>query len=267
MTAIERLNTWFDAAKSVAVAASGGVDSTTLAIIGHRRLGRACKVFHSVSPAVPPMASTRLEEIAKQEGWLYEVVNTGEFDDPAYVANPYNRCFHCKKNLYGMLASRVDRVLLSGTNLDDLRDYRPGLMAADSYAVRHPYVEVGIDKSTIRVLALASGYPELSELPAAPCLSSRVETGIPIEPKTLELIDAVERHVSNQVVSDTVRCRVRREGLVVELDEPSLESMEDESRLAPAAAIERMARAVGFALPLSFSSYRRGSAFVQRETI
>ncbi len=267
MTSIERLNAWFDAAESVAVAASGGVDSTTLAIIGHRRLGRACQVFHSVSPAVPPAASARLQEIAKREGWFYEVVDTGEFDDPAYMANPFNRCFHCKKNLYGTLASRVDRVLLSGTNLDDLLDYRPGLIAADSHAVRHPYVEVEMDKSAVRALALALGYPDLSELPAAPCLSSRVETGIPIEPKALELIDAVERHVTNQIASDTVRCRVRREGLVVELDEPSLESMEEERRLALAVAIERMASAVGFDLPISFSSYRRGSAFVQRDSI
>ncbi|SVD31843.1 uncharacterized protein METZ01_LOCUS384697, partial [marine metagenome] len=167
----------------------------------------------------------------------------------------------------GMLASRADGVLLSGTNLDDLRDYRPGLIAADSYAVRHPYVEIGMDKSAVRALALASGYPELSELPAAPCLSSRVETGIPIESEALELIDAVERHVANQIASDTVRCRVRREGLVVELDEPSLESMEAEGRIVLAAAIKRMASDVGFDLPISFSSYSRGSAFVQRDPI
>ena len=267
MTAIARLNAWFDDAESVAVAASGGVDSTTLAIIGHRRLGRACKVYHSASPAVPPVASTRLEEIAKSEGWLYEVVSTGEFDDPSYLANPFNRCFHCKKNLYGMLAPRADGVLVSGTNLDDLQDYRPGLIAADKYAVRHPYVEVGMDKSAVRAVALASGFPELSELPAAPCLSSRVETGIPIEPRALELIDAVERHVTSQIPLDTVRCRVRREGLIVELDEPSLKSMEEESRLALEASIETIASAVGFDLPISFSSYRRGSAFVQRDSI
>ena len=94
-TVLERLNTWLDAAERVAVAASGGVDSTTLAIIAHRRLGMGCKVFHSVSPAVPPLASERLDEIAKREGWLYEVVNTGEFDDPEYLANPVNRCFFC----------------------------------------------------------------------------------------------------------------------------------------------------------------------------
>lgn len=265
MTAIERLNAWFDAAKSVAVAASGGVDSTTLAIIGHRRLGENCKIFHSVSPAVPPLASARLEKIAKREGWLYEVVNTGEFDDPAYIANPINRCFYCKKNLYGTLASRVDRVLLSGTNLDDLRDYRPGLLAADRYAVRHPYVEVGMDKSAVRALALASGYAELSELPAAPCLSSRVETGIAVEPRALRLIDAIEQHVTNQVASDTVRCRIRREALVVELDESSLEILEEERRLVLADEIKKMASAVGFGLPISFASYRRGSAFVQRD--
>ena len=103
MTVLERLNTWFDAAERVSVAASGGVDSTTLAIMAHRRLGMGCKVFHSVSPAVPPVASERLAEIAKREGWLYEVVNTGEFDDPEYLANPVNRCFFVKKIFMGLL--------------------------------------------------------------------------------------------------------------------------------------------------------------------
>ena len=124
-----------------------------------------------------------------------------------------------------------------------------------------------MDKSAVRALALALGYPDLSELPAAPCLSSRVETGIPIEPRALGLIDAVERHVTSQIPLDTVRCRVRREGLIVELDEPSLKSMEEESRLALEASIETIANAVGFDLPISFSSYRRGSAFVQRDSI
>jgi len=265
LTVLERLNTWFDAAERVSVAASGGVDSTTLAIMAHRRLGTGCKVFHSVSPAVPPVASERLAEIAKREGWLYEVVNTGEFDDPEYLANPVNRCFFCKKNLYGTLAPLADGVLLSGTNLDDLSDYRPGLQAADRYAVRHPYVEVGVDKTGVRALASALGFEDLSELPAAPCLSSRVETGIPVEPKALRLIDAVERHIAEMMDTDIVRFRVRRETLIVELDEPSLERMEKERRAVLGAEIKDMAYAAGFDLPISFAVYRRGSAFIQRD--
>ncbi len=264
---LENLNEWFDDEKEVAIAASGGVDSTTLAIIGARRIKRRCKIFHAVSPAVPPSASQRLLAIAEDEDWTYEVVNAGEFNDPEYVKNPVNRCFYCKTNLYKTVASYTRSTLVSGTNCDDIEDFRPGLKAAADYAVRHPYVELGVRKPQIRQLALELGFGNLSDLPASPCLSSRMETGIPIDAKILKLIDSVENHVLASVDVGIVRCRVRASGMVIELDEKSLLNIEDDRKVALGASIKTLATSVGVHIPVTFDAYRQGSAFLQRKSV
>ena len=134
------LNAWLDGAGVVGIAASGGVDSTTLAIVAHRRLSEKCKVYHASSPAVPKSATNRLAAIAEAEGWQFEIIDAGEFQDSDYLNNPVNRCFFCKKNLYGAISSAgvSEAVLLSGTNTDDMGDFRPGLQAARTFQVKHP---------------------------------------------------------------------------------------------------------------------------------
>ncbi|WP_246689852.1 adenine nucleotide alpha hydrolase [Methylobacterium sp. WL116] len=179
---------------SVAVAVSGGVDSLTLAALAHRVLGAdAALMVHAASPAVPAEATDRVRAEAARAGWSLRVIEAGEFSDPAYRANPVNRCFFCKTNLYGAIRGVTDRPMVSGANLDDLGEYRPGLDAAAGYGVRHPYVEAGLDKAAVRRLSRDLGLGAVAELPSAPCLSSRVETGIRIEPEVLAFIHAVER--------------------------------------------------------------------------
>ncbi len=249
----------------VAVAVSGGIDSLTLATAAHRA-GRAT-MHHATSPAVPPEATERTSALAAAQGWTLDVFDAGEFADPAYRANPVNRCFFCKTNLYGAVARRTDRQILSGANLDDLGEYRPGLIAARDHAVRHPFVEAGIDKRTVRALAVALGLGALSELPAAPCLSSRVETGIPIEAPVLALVHAAERLVAARLIAAhlaprTVRCRVRAGAVVIELDEAALTGL----GAAPDALrgeLQALADAAGLARPVSFAAYRNGSAFLR----
>ena len=175
----------------LAVAVSGGVDSMTLAVTAHRVLGREARMLHAVSPAVPEDASGRVHAYADREGWRLDVIDAGEFADSRYVANPHDRCFYCKTNLYAAMADAVDCVLISGTNSDDLGDYRPGLRAAADFGVRHPYVEAGMNKDAVRALARELGLHELAGLPASPCLSSRVETGLAIKPEVLENVDLV----------------------------------------------------------------------------
>jgi pyridinium-3,5-biscarboxylic acid mononucleotide sulfurtransferase len=246
----------------LAIAVSGGVDSLTLAAFAHRLAGSRAAMFHAVSPAVPGDATARVERLAAAQGWRLRIVEAGEFGDEAYMANPVNRCFFCKTNLYGAIARHTDAQILSGANLDDLGEYRPGLDAARNHRVRHPYLEAGIDKKGVRSLARAIGLGALSELPAAPCLSSRVETGIAIRPEVLRAIHAVERDLASDFPSGIVRCRVRARGIVIELDPETLAAIkgrrEDEAR----SQVDRTFAGLLPTTDLTFALYRNGSAFL-----
>jgi uncharacterized protein len=247
---------------AVAVAVSGGVDSMTLAVVAHRTLGERAQMIHAVSPAVPPDASARVRRYAERAGWRLSVIDAGEFADARYRANPANRCFFCKTNLYAAMAQLTDAVLVSGTNLDDLGDYRPGLRAAAEYGVRHPYVEAGIDKQGVRALARSLGLDDLAQLPAAPCLSSRIETGIAIDAATLTMVDAVEKRLRDELKPKTVRCRVRREVIAIELDEAALSALGPAERQAWAARVAQSFQAIGNERRVEFQPYRMGSAFL-----
>jgi len=248
---------------AVAIAVSGGVDSMTLAAFAGRRLGpdRALMV-HAVSPAVPAEATRRVQDQARVEGWRLELVDAGEFADPAYLANPVNRCFFCKTSLYGAIAARSSRQVLSGANMDDLAEYRPGLDAARERGVRHPYLEVGMDKAAVRALARDLGLTAVAELPASPCLSSRVETGLRIDPLELAAIHAVEQLVGARLAPRTVRCRLRASGVVVELDPGSLAGLGEDRRGALVAEIAGRLPPALAAKGVSFAAYRTGSAFL-----
>jgi len=189
-------------------------------------------------------------------------VEAGEFADEDYLRNPYRRCFHCKQHLYTALAAAGQGVLLSGTNTDDLGDFRPGLEAAAAHGVRHPYVECGLDKAAVRRLAARLGYPDLAELPAAPCLSSRIQTGLRIDPAVLGFVDRVEESLRRRLAPQVVRCRVQADAIAVQLDADSLEDLDADQREGLRRHIRGLA--IGVALPaeIRFAPYRRGSAFI-----
>jgi pyridinium-3,5-biscarboxylic acid mononucleotide sulfurtransferase len=251
---------------TAAVAVSGGVDSLTLATIAYEVMGLRVIMHHATSPAVPAEATERVRHLARARGWALDIFDAGEFNDERYRANPVNRCFFCKTNLYGAIAGRTGGAILSGTNMDDLGDYRPGLEAAKTYRVRHPFVEAGIDKAMVRALAAELGLGDIAELPAAPCLSSRVETGLAIEVPVLRMIEEAEILLRETLAPRTVRCRVRRAGIVAELDPDALEAMTEAMRDSLSRVLRALAEKHGLGpRPVAFAPYRTGSAFLRAE--
>lgn len=257
-TAIEALGAWLEASGGVAVAVSGGIDSLALSTLAGRVLGDRAQMFHAVSPAVPAEATARVRDMAALEAWRLQLIDANEFAREEYVANPVNRCFYCKQSLYSVIARHAAAQIVSGTNADDLADFRPGLDAAREAGVRHPYVELGVDKAAIRRIARELGMGALAELPASPCLSSRVETGIGITPEMLARIEAAERRVRAAVEAANVRCRVRASGVVIEIDASALDRLAAGARGALAAEVGRIFGSGAAA----FAPYRTGSAFL-----
>jgi uncharacterized protein len=241
------------------IAVSGGVDSMTLAHAAHRVLpSGSVTILHSATPAVQTDATARVRDHADRFGWRLRVIDAGEFADPDYLRNPANRCYFCKSNLYGVIRRETDGPIASGTNLDDLGDYRPGLKAADEKDVCHPFVEAGCSKADVRRLAREFGLDDVSELPAQPCLASRIETGLRVTPDDLRFIELVERRLADSEPGSTIRCRVVRGGVRLELEERIWRDPGLRGRAASAA--EDICQRSGRVL-VEVSPYVRGSAF------
>jgi len=253
------LVTWVKTAGPLAVAVSGGVDSLTLATVVRRHSTASVVAFHAESAAVPAAAGDRIRTWAAGEDVELIIVNAAEFDDPRYVANPVDRCRFCKTDLYGAIARHTDALIVSGTNTHDLDEWRPGLQAAKSAGVRHPFVECGIDKSAVRIIATSYGLGQIAELPAAPCLASRIETGLPIVAVQLQAIDAVERETDRRAGPGDIRCRLRTSGVVIEVDDAVAARLCTEDREEITALVLHRFDDVR---QVMFAPYRRGSAFV-----
>ena len=259
---LEQLKSLLGEINTFVVAVSGGIDSTLLAFVAGRLHEVNASMAHAISPAVPRHATERVRNYAEAENWQLKVSEVGEFNDERYMSNPVDRCYYCKTNLYDYIEKEVNVQILSGTNVDDLSDFRPGLKAAEQHGVRHPYVEVGIDKATIREIAKLLGLKDLADLPASPCLSSRVETGIPIRGRWLEAIDDIEQQIRQSYQVDTVRCRIRQEGIVIEMSSGQLSQLSDSQRYEIQAMVRNVFPAGISQHQVHFEEYRMGSAFV-----
>ncbi len=180
------------------VAFSGGVDSSVVAAAGHRALGEQCLAVTGVSPAVSHFDRQYAAQVAQQIGIRHRIVDTFEQEDPLYVQNDQRRCYHCKNELFSRLRVLADRenysTIVTGTNSDDLTDYRPGLVAGNEHAVQTPLADMGYGKSIVRQIAL-EWQLAVAHRPAAPCLASRIAYGVQADHQALAMVEAAEAYL------------------------------------------------------------------------
>jgi uncharacterized protein len=180
---------------SVIVAFSGGADSAFLAWTASRVLGDRALAVTAESPSYPARHRQVAIEVARRFGLRHEFIHTSELDRPEYRANPVNRCYYCKHELYSRLVAiaraRGFAIVVDGSNADDRHDHRPGRQAAREFGVASPLDDANLTKAEIRELSRAGGLPTW-DLPASACLSSRVPYNQEITPAKLQMIDAAE---------------------------------------------------------------------------
>ena len=180
---------------SVVVAYSGGVDSAYLAYVASRTLGDRAFAVTADSPSYPERHRRLAIQIAGQFGLRHEIIHTSELERPEYRANPTNRCYYCKHELYTHLSRMAlgrHAVVVDGNNADDRGDYRPGRQAAREFGVRSPLDEVDLTKQEIRELSHEAGIPVWDE-PASACLSSRIPYHHEVTDEKLRMIEQAEQ--------------------------------------------------------------------------
>jgi len=242
---------------SVVVAYSGGVDSACLAVFAHRVLGARALAVTADSESLSGEQRELALEVARRFGFAHRVIRTGETQDPLYVRNDSDRCYHCKRHLFETLRPLAEAEgyahVAYGLILDDLSDFRPGQRAAAEAAARAPLAEAGLAKTEVRALSRELGLPT-AELPASPCLASRLPYGTPV---TLEALARVERAEAGLRAIGFHELRVRHLGETarVELAPLELEALDGPRREAVLAAV----RAAGYAsVVIDPEGYRRG---------
>jgi uncharacterized protein len=207
---------------SCAVAFSGGVDSAVLAKAAQLALKDQAVAVTGVSASLAEGELETARTVAQQIGIRHEVLHTDEFSDPDYLANPANRCYFCKTELYDQLLPLATSlglaVVVNGANLDDAGDWRPGMQAAGEHRVHSPLLECSFTKSDVRELAAQWNLP-VWDKPASPCLSSRVAYGEEVTPDRLKMIDLAEQLLRSLGLR-TVRVRYHR-GDLARLEVPA----------------------------------------------
>ncbi|MCC6232274.1 MAG: ATP-dependent sacrificial sulfur transferase LarE [Verrucomicrobiales bacterium] len=263
-TKLEELRRLLRSFGSCVTAYSGGVDSAFLALVAHQELGARALAVIADSPSLPRSELAEAVELATRFGFALRVVTTREFDNPAYLANPQNRCYFCKHSLFEELAPLAQRegfaVLAYGENASDLGDHRPGARAAAEFQVRAPLRDTGMTKAEIRTLSALLGLPT-ADKPQLACLSSRIPYGEEVTREKLAMIESAEACLRAQGFVDVrVRHHEIRGGALARLEIGTAELPRILTEGRQALVAQRL-REIGYSqVTLDLLGYRRGSA-------
>ena len=256
-----RLSAWLAAQGRVAIGYSGGVDSAYLAVVARRTLGAdAVLAIIGRSESYPAEQWAAARRVAEQFDVPVLELRTEELADPRYAANPSNRCYFCKTELWGRLVpvarARGFTTVADGTNADDLGDYRPGAQAAREHAVVSPLADLGFTKDEIRRRSRALALPTWQQ-PSSPCLSSRLPYGTPVTAERLRQVERAEQALRTLGIVGDLRVRHHDDLARVELGPAELAHW-----LAPdaAAQLAEAVRDAGFArVAVDLRGFRSGS--------
>jgi uncharacterized protein len=255
----QRLFAQLRALERVIIAYSGGTDSAYLAWAAHRVLGNAAVAITADSASIPASHKQHAAEFARECGFRHEFIDTHEFENPDYVKNDKDRCFHCKDELFHVLDDFARRHgykhIVYGVNIDDLGDYRPGQRAANLHRVKAPLVDAGLTKQEIRELSRRAGLSTWDR-PAAACLSSRIPYGTPVTVETIQIIEQGEEAIR---VLGFRQFRVRFHGELVRI-EIAKDELPRALSIEIADRFSEIFRRLGFLyVTLDLQGYRQGS--------
>jgi len=255
----QRLTQLLGESERLLVAFSAGVDSTFLLKAAHMAIGERAIALTASSPTVPPGEIDAAKNFANRLGCRHIVLDSHELTNPSFSQNPVNRCFFCKDELYRISRAEADKLgittIVDGTNLDDLKDHRPGLKAADAWGVRHPLVEAEMSKDDIRRYSQELSLPTWDK-PSSPCLSSRFPYGTEINLERLKKIGACEVFMKELGFRE-FRVRYHGELARIEVSQSEIDRLFDKSIRE---AIVKRFKEVGFNfVSLDLQGFRSGS--------
>ena len=264
MDSFERLVEWFakNGNKTI-VALSGGVDSAVVALAARRALGNNAMAITADYKTLAEEELATARKVAKEIGIDHRVIEYDELENPEFVKNDKMRCYHCRTELGQHLAEEAKKagvaLIVDGTNIDDLADYRPGIRALRENGVRSPMVELGLAKSEIRRIAKSFGL-SVYDKPANACLASRIPTGSEVTYEKLQRIESAEIIVKSMFGVRQVRVRNHGDLARIEVGSDELSKMFDVNRLA---LLDGKLKELGFKfVSIDTSGYRAGKMVI-----